>query len=62
MERTATQCRDCQDRYVGCHSECESYQLFRAEKEKQYQRKMRNHDTMNYSTDLFRKLTKRGWK
>lgn len=30
-------CKDCPNRYVGCHSECRAYQAYRAERETHYQ-------------------------
>lgn len=32
-------CKDCQKRYVGCHSECEEYQAFRKDYEEQKEKR-----------------------
>ena len=29
MERTATQCRDCNRRYIGCHDRCQIYKDYK---------------------------------
>lgn len=29
-------CKDCKNRFVGCHSQCELYQEYRAKNEKRY--------------------------
>lgn len=27
-------CKDCEERYLGCHSECEKYKAYRVQQEK----------------------------
>lgn len=29
-------CKNCKNRFVGCHSQCESYKLYRENNEKRY--------------------------
>ena len=31
---TMSSCKDCPDRYIGCHQHCETYKAFKAEKDR----------------------------
>lgn len=48
-------CKDCTDRHLGCHSECEKYKAFDAERKKisDIRLKMKEED------ELYRRKTKK---
>lgn len=33
-------CKGCTDRYITCHSECEAYKAFRAERDRQIEERL----------------------
>lgn len=43
MGRTSP-CKDCADRYLGCHSKCESYQEFYKKNQEEYKKRERESD------------------
>lgn len=49
-------CKDCPDRYIGCHSMCERYKAFREEldelNEKIYKAKERERDIDRYEREM----------
>lgn len=55
-------CKDCPDRYVGCHSQCEKYQAFRKYRDDylawRAKENQRNNDL--YATSRHNKKKKRG--
>lgn len=57
MERSL--CKDCTDRYLGCHGKCSKYQEFRAKRDKELDeniKRRREHD-------IFYKFERRrGWQ
>lgn len=59
MREPKSPCKDCSDRQIGCHSECEKYISWRAEHEKVSETiradKMRVHDADAFLTDQHRK-------
>lgn len=60
-------CKDCQDRGLGCHSNCPKYAAYKAELEKEHKHK----EETDYIDEIIAKLHKhrrlqrpfkRGWK
>ena len=45
-------CKDCPDRYPGCHSKCPKYQQFKVEnkKRKQAEQEQRRRDDVMYAS------------
>lgn len=41
-------CKDCPERYLGCHSSCEKYQMFREERNKFNSEKKAKEDSENW--------------
>ena len=52
-------CKDCTDRHVGCHSECETYKMYRSELDKQNAeraaRKAKQRDWREYKVASYKK-------
>ena len=44
------QCQDCTNRYIGCHSQCNAYQAFVAERERIRKNRLvyREYDNYRY--------------
>lgn len=42
------QCKNCQNRYPGCHSKCESYLAFKKERDEMHQEYLKNKKIDNY--------------
>jgi hypothetical protein len=51
-------CKDCSDRQLGCHGQCERYQAFRAKKEREAQKRAE----MSVITDIMKKAKERSLK
>ncbi len=45
--RSNFSCKDCQKRYVGCHSDCEPYKQFKKETT-ELRKKIQKHNEMEY--------------
>lgn len=41
-------CKDCPDRYLGCHSKCDKYKAFRAEREAIYEQRKNQAEPVYY--------------
>lgn len=54
-------CKDCPDRYVGCHSQCEKYQAFHKEREAflEYKAKQNKLDDDCYNSSRHSKYAKK---
>ena len=50
-------CKDCQRRYLGCHSECEDYIKYNEERQKFLKEKSDNFDIL-YNNEIVRKKEK----
>lgn len=48
-------CKDCPDRHIGCHAECEKYQRERAEHEQIKAKRNAERDIAQYEIDKFEK-------
>ena len=46
-----SKCKDCTSRYVGCHSKCEDYANFKAEREKAKARRYAVSDYWAYKKE-----------
>jgi len=42
-------CKDCEDRFIGCHSVCDIYKEFQYKQEKEYGERLKRLDIMNYT-------------
>lgn len=52
-------CKDCHDRYLGCHGKCPAYQEFRAKKDKELDENIKRRQFH----DIFYKYERRrGWQ
>ena len=40
-------CKDCGDRYVGCHDQCEKYRMFKANRKLENEKKREYRDAMD---------------
>ena len=56
------QCLNCPDRYVGCHSECDDYKAFRAERDKRLEQQDLNNRSEPFIPKERLKKLYRGWK
>ncbi len=45
-------CKDCEKRYLGCHSDCESYKAYRADREADYEKRMNRRRLSDALDDL----------
>ncbi len=52
-------CYICTERHVGCHSECEAYKRFRAEREAMSKKRMLNYGATGFSIDSQEKVRKK---
>ena len=52
-------CKDCPDREVGCHSTCEKYKAFRAEKDREIEERKIQYQSKTLDSKYFRDLWKR---
>lgn len=43
-------CYKCEDRYVGCHGECEKYIAFRSERESIYEKRRKDVAVREYQS------------
>ena len=50
-------CKDCQRRYLGCHSECKDYIEYSEERQKFLKEKSDNYDIL-YDNEIVRKKEK----
>ena len=41
-------CKDCKDRFVGCHSHCEKYKKFRSEWQNENEKIRENKNTLMF--------------
>lgn len=48
---TNAPCKDCSERHIGCHSECEKYKSFREFKMIQYEKKIKEQSIEGYVAD-----------
>lgn len=51
-------CKGCESRYVGCHSNCESYKRFKDEKAKEYQKRRGGIELRSYIIESGRRFGK----
>lgn len=56
MERTATQCRDCSRRYIGCHDRCQTYKDYKQSINKASKQKQDNAEYKMYLTDAIKRM------
>lgn len=59
MERTATQCRDCNRRYIGCHGRCQIYKDYKQSINKASKQKQENYKFEEYLQDAIKRM--KGW-
>lgn len=52
-------CKNCKDRFVGCHSSCEKYKAFKEENEKFKAQVRRERDMFNFFMACQYKVHKR---
>ena len=52
-------CRDCKERHIGCHAECEKYITAKAEHDQVIRQRMKINDINAYVSDCVRKNKKR---
>lgn len=55
-------CKDCPDRHLGCHSECEKYQEELQSCEAKYKQKYFNSITTGYKIKFFNDMKRRKHK
>ena len=48
-------CKDCPDRFVGCHSKCERYQAYSDKVKGIRERRERDNDFIGYQREQMRK-------
>lgn len=56
MMKNKPPCKDCPDRSVRCHAECERYKAFTAEREEIRAEKGRNRAFRRYKIDNYNRL------
>lgn len=56
MERTATQCRGCNRRYVGCHARCQTYKDYKQSINKASKQKQENYKFEEYLQDAIKRM------
>lgn len=56
MERTATQCRDCNRRYIGCHDRRQSYKDYKQSINKASKLKQQNYVFEEYLQDAIKRM------
>lgn len=44
-------CKDCPDRQIGCHGQCERYKAFRAARDAVIEARQKNADVIGYAMD-----------
>lgn len=58
-------CKDCDERYAGCHSKCERYKAFDTANKERLDKKRRILDAENdftaYSIDAQRNMKRKKW-
>jgi hypothetical protein len=52
-------CKDCEKRYLGCHSRCPEYQAFYEENKKRLEAKHQEQMSYNYTWDERIKIMRR---
>lgn len=57
MSRVAP-CRNCIDRYLGCHDKCDKYQEFRAERNRMLEEKRKERE----KNEAIDEIHRRGWR
>lgn len=51
-------CRDCEDRFVGCHGQCEYYKEYRRYKDDQLEKKkVTNWDYIEYRSQALNRMS-----
>lgn len=56
MERTATQCRDCNRRYIGCHDRCQTYKDYKLLNNKKLKTKQEIGKFEEYLQDAIKRM------
>lgn len=56
MERTATQCRDCNRRYIGCHDRCQIYKDYKLLNNKKLKTKQEIGKFEEYLQDAIKRM------
>ena len=51
-------CFECTERHMGCHSECEKYKQFRAEREEVSRQRILNQAPTDYSIKTLARIKK----
>lgn len=59
LRGTTAPCKDCPDRYLGCHSECERYADFCRELERIRAARKEGSELNAYQSEAYRRLLKR---
>lgn len=58
-------CKDCDERYAGCHAKCERYKAFDTDNKERLDKKRRILDAENdftaYSIDAQRNMKRKKW-
>lgn len=54
--KTIVSCRNCLDRYPGCHQHCKTYKKERAEYERQKAEENKDKDVSYYSAERINKI------
>ena len=58
-------CKDCDERYAGCHAKCERYKAFDTANKERLDKKRRTLDAENditaYSIDAQRNMKRKKW-
>lgn len=52
-------CKDCEKRYLGCHSKCEEYQAFTKYNEARYAARLKERESYEYTYGARVKVIKR---
>ena len=56
MERTATRCRDCNRRYIGCHGRCQIYKDYKLLNNKKLKTKQEIGKFEEYLQDAIKRM------
>lgn len=52
-------CKDCDERYLGCHSKCSKYKEFRAAKDKEIEENLKR---ARFHSAFYKHERRKGWQ
>lgn len=58
----AAPCKDCSDRHVGCHGDCEKYKAYRSDLESKHEHEKQENSYHDYQRDRSTEYALHLWK